>query len=248
MPKKEYPDYRSLILTDAEEAQKQLRDLARLDYATFVAYCHRMLTDEDWQVRDVAFIVFGQRGKEPDPFIEAKALQDLAIPDLHAAAAFVLEMVGSSAPTTVQTLFTCAENGSYQALAALQRRVESQQDRERLLELARRHILSPIYYLREQALFVLTRLSTASKEEEWLLQAARLYYDELVIDALGNASPRVLPALEQLLSTVPSDCVEYRDLYDAVSRIKARMATSEQEAAALDETTTGEALKATQEM
>jgi hypothetical protein len=218
--------YRSVILSDAKKGRHQLARLAKEDHPTFLELCHRLLNDPSMHVRDEILFLLGHYGTEHDPVAEAKALEAVTVPELQEGAAFALGRIAS--PGSIPLLFQYAQEGSPYALHALWRRVATEEDKQHLLQIARQHLLSPVYRLREEALSALYTYSSAAAEEDLLLRAAQLYYDELVIDTLSEATERIVPALEELLGTVPVNTAEYNDILSALERLKQRISAHDE--------------------
>lgn len=192
----EMEHYRQDLLHNETEAVKQLIQLDKRDHVHFLALCYCLLDNQSLSIQEAVLTLLGQRSERGDKEAEKKALAALATPSLQSTAAFVLEFVGSSTPSTIQPLFALAEQEVPEALSALQKLVETEEDRQKILQLARRYMIHPVYRLREEALQALLWFSHSTGEEEILLNAARMYYDELVFDATAN----VLPALEKLVA------------------------------------------------
>jgi hypothetical protein len=218
--------YRSIILADEKKGGQQLARLARKDRATFLEACHHLLDDSSVRVRDTILFLLGHNGSEHDQIAEAKALEAVTVPELQEGASFALGRIAS--PGSFPLLFQYAQEGSSYALQALWRRVATEEDKQHLLQIARQHLLSPVYRLREEALSALQKYSSVAAEEDLLLRAARLYYDELVIGTLSEATERVVPALEELLGTVPANTAEYNDISSALERLKQRISANDE--------------------
>ncbi len=212
--------YRHAILTDKRWGTKLLLDLEKEDHQRFLQVCYQLADDPSYSVRWKVLALLGQKGDRGDAQAEAKAVEALAIPELVDVALSALGWVGTS--TVLSTLFSYAQAGVPEGVRAVRRQVVKEEDTQTLVQLARQFITSPIYALREEALVVLTRLSSAEKEADYLLEAARLYYDELVLDVLGDATAKVLPALEKLQANFPVASAQYEDIQHAITRIKQR--------------------------
>jgi len=221
----EVANYRSVILSDAQKGRHQLARLAKEDHPTFLELCHRLLNDPSMHVRNQILFLLGHYGTEHDPVAEAKALEAVTVPELQEGASFALGRIAS--PGSFPLLFQYAQAGSPYALHVLWRRVTTEEDKQHLLQIARQHLLSPVYRLREEALYALHKYSSTATEEDLLLRAAQVYYDELVIDALSEATERVLPALEELLRTVPVNTTEYNEISSALERLKQRLSAQD---------------------
>ena len=227
MVQEEKDYYHRLILDDHKAARRQLAELEKQDHAHFVELCHQLLFDPSTAVQNVGFLCLGQYGDSNDQVVETRALEALGNPEIRRRALFALGRVAT--PTALPVLFTYAQAGIPEALEALRRLVTTQDEKQRLLELARQYLLSPDYPLREEALNVLLKRSSAAAEEELLIAAVRMYYDELFIQALGKATVRAMPALEELLTTVRPDTAEHHDISRALEKLKKQTATTSEE-------------------
>lgn len=217
LSQEELDQYRNNILTDDRVARQQLTDLARNDHERFIELCYQLLHDPSEVVQRIILLLLGQQGDKHDSTAEVAALTALSHPKLQRWAFFALSRVATSA--ALPTLFLYAQKGTPYALEALNKQVITQEDIQQLLQLARHFLLSQEYQLREEALNILLKHSNAAAEEGLLLQAAQLYYDELVIHALGSASIQVLLDLKALLRTVPPGTAEYHDISRALEKL-----------------------------
>jgi hypothetical protein len=219
----EIDQYRNVILTDDRVARKHLTDLARNDHERFIELCHQLLQDPSEVVQRIILLLLGQQGDKHDSVAEGSALMALSHPKLQRWAFFALSRVAT--PAALPTLFLSAQKGIPYALDALNEQVTTDEDKKRLLQLARQLLLSQHYQLREEALNTLLKHSSAAAEEDFLLKAAQIYYDELVMNALGNATLKVLPPLEEELATLPPGTAEYHDIARAIQKLKKQAPT-----------------------
>src|SRR5215469_2523560 len=180
----EIDQYRNIILTDDRVARQQLTHLARNDHERFIELCHQLLQDSSEVVQRIILLLLGQQGDKHDSVAEVSALAALSHPELQRWGFFALSRVATSA--ALPKLFFYAQKGTPHALEALNEQVTIDEDKKSLLQLARQLLLSQQYQIREEALNTLLKHSSATAEEDLLLKAAQLYYDELVINALGN--------------------------------------------------------------
>jgi hypothetical protein len=218
-PPDDHPDtWRQAILADEGAAQQRLLALDTRDHRTCMQLCRTLLSDPSPEVQRVALLVLAQRGDHDDPLAEAGALALLDQPELQDDALAALGRVAT--PAALPQLFFHAESGSAAALTALHARAQSAEDRGRLLRVARQQLFSQHSPTREAALCILRARSSLAEEEDLLLRAARRYYDEFVIQALGETSGKVLPALQELLLRFPTTSAEHRSLSLAIRRLQ----------------------------
>jgi hypothetical protein len=218
-PLDNHPDtWRQAILSDEGAAQQQLAALATRDHSTCMQLCRALLADPAPEVQRVALLVLAQHGDHNDPQAEAGALALLDQPELQDDALAALARVAT--PAALPKLFFYAEQGAAAALSALRAQVRSDEDHARLLRLARQQLFSQQSATREVALRILRALSTPAEEEDLLLRATRRYYDEFVIQALGETSGKVLPVLQELLLRFPTTSSEHRNLSLAIRRLQ----------------------------
>jgi hypothetical protein len=210
--------WRQAILEDEGAAQQQLAALDARDHRLCMQLCHTLLTDPAPEVQRAALLLLAGRGDQSDTVAEAGALALLNQPELQDDALAALARVAT--PAALPTLFSHAERGSAAALAALQAQAQRSEDRERLLRVARQQLFSQHSATREVSLRILRARSSPEEEEDLLLRAARRYYDEFVIQALGETSGKVLPALQEMLPRLPSTSAEHRNLSLAIRRLQ----------------------------
>ena len=172
-------------------------------------------------------------GDRDDALAEASARQALDIPELRSDALSALGTIGTAA--VVPLLFEYVERdeqvavgSSQRALMSLAKQVRTDEQRQQALALARKYLCSEVYYDRDAALRALSILSTAAAEEELLLTVYHRYHDELVVWALGGASRRMLPALQQLLAEVEPKYAEHQDIAHAIERMQIRLSVGEE--------------------
>lgn len=213
-------EYRQEILTNHVEAQRRLLALAKADNEQFMDVSHRLLEDTAIPVQRVVLSLLSQLGNKQDPFVEAKALLMIDIPELHEVALLALGRVATSAAHPL--LFRLTQHGDWVALRTLRRLDLSPGEQQQAVELARQFLLAPNYALREAALAVLLRYSNAVIEEHHLLEAVRLYYDEVFIGELGQASKDIIPVVRQLQAQFPNNSAEYRDFAYALKQLQER--------------------------
>lgn len=218
-PPDNHPDtWRQMILSDEGAAQQQLAALDSRDHPTCMQLCYILLADSAPEVQRVALLVLAQRGDHDDPQAETGALALLNQPELQDDALAALARVAT--PAALPRLFFYAEQGAAAALTALHAQVRSDEDRARLLRVARQQLFSQQSATRAAALRILRALSSPAEEEDLLLRATRRHYDEFVIQALGETSGKVLPVLQELLLRFPTTSAEHRNLSLAIRRLQ----------------------------
>jgi hypothetical protein len=214
---------------------RAFKQLAKDNHSQFLDMCYTLLQDPEIRVQFKVFGMLGWHGDRDDPIAEAAARKALSNPELRGRALLALGTVGTSA--TVPLLFEEAERDLKQpererrvkiALESLAKQARTEEDRRKALRLSREALLSEHYPLRDVALRALKILSTAADEEDLLLQAYRMYHDELVVWALGAASPHMLLILYELLAAVEPQYAEHKDIARAIDRIKIRMEQGEE--------------------
>ena len=113
----------------------------------------------------------------------------------------------------LESIFSFAEQGYADALYALQRLIREPDEIKRGIDLARKYITAEEYFLREAALFLLQKYASIEEEAERILEAVKLYKDELFIDALLEAPPeKVLEPLKKLRESVREKSWPWYDL------------------------------------
>jgi hypothetical protein len=213
------PDtWRQAILADETAAQQELVALESRDHRACMQVCLALLTGPALEVKRAALLLLKQRGDPSDARIEAGVLTLLDQPMLKDDALAALARVATRAALPV--LFAHAERGSAPALAALHTLAHSDDERAHLLRVARQQLFSQNSATREQSLAILRALSSLAAEEELLLRATRRYYDVFIIQAVGETSGSVLPALQQLLPRFSITSAEHHALSLAIRRLR----------------------------
>jgi hypothetical protein len=224
----EIEQWHRAILAERQAAVRALDQLAKQDHERFIAVCHELLQSASLQGQEVALSELGRQGDRDDAIAEAKILAALHTPKLRETALFALGTVGTSVSFPV--LLRYANAGKRCALEAASKQVRTPEERQLVLDLARSQLFSPDAHLREEAVGVFRALSSIAEEEETLLQAAKRYYDMFVLEALAEGTPRILPALEEMLAPFLPEYADYaqpRDLRYAIEGIRRRMNQAE---------------------
>src|SRR5262249_9533631 len=156
--------------------------LAAEDHSAFVEICYTLLQESEVLVRGEALKELYWYGDRDDPIAEAAAREALQIAELRSITLYALRKVGT--PAIVPLLLKYAEqepeNPHRPELVSLAKQVRTEEQRQAALHLARQALFSQVYYTRDAALIALRYLSNAAAEEDLLLQAYRIYADELV--------------------------------------------------------------------
>jgi hypothetical protein len=105
--------------------------------------------------------------------------------DLREEALFALWHVRTHRVLPQLLLF--AEKGYSSALYMVRPMLQTPEEIERGIVIARKYLDANDYPLRETALFLLQKYSSMETEAEWVLAAVQKYMDELFIDALKDA-------------------------------------------------------------
>lgn len=227
------------LLSDSfEEKQatrRVFRQLAAEEHSQFINIWHTLLKDPEIKIQQEVLLLLARYGDRDDPIAEAAAREARNIPELEYSALLALGRIGTA--ETVPLLFEYAkrdlehpESGEhYQiALVCLAKQARTAEQKQQALHLARESLLSRHYRSRDVALRALNILSTAAAEEDLLLKVYRMYYDELVVWALGAASPRMLPILYELLAEVEPKYAEHGEILCAIQRMETRMEQGEE--------------------
>ena len=213
------PDY---SFHDPLKIAPKMNDLAREDHEAFLALCQRFLQDEDQAVRHGLLLVlsrYTQKDRELEQLLIEEALGEEV---LQSAALLVLSSVATRA--SLPTLYRYARNGQVWALSGLDRLIRTEREVQATIRLAREYLLAPEYRLRETALRLLRRRSSIKQEEDLLLEAVRMYKDELFFEALEDAEPsRVLPKLKMLASETPRNSTAFDDLSETIATLEQKL-------------------------
>jgi hypothetical protein len=208
--------------SDPLKMENKMNDLAREDHEAFLALCKRLLRDKEQAVRHGLLLVLSRYTKidrELEQLLIEEALGEEA---LQNAALFVLARIATRA--ALPTLYYYARNGQVWALSGLDRLVRTEREVQAAIRLARRYLLASEYRLRETALDLLLRHSSVKEEEDLILEAVRLYKDELFIGALEDAEPaKMLPKLKMLARGIERHSTAFEDLSDTIRVLEDKM-------------------------
>ncbi len=213
------PDY---YFDDPLKIANKMNDLAREDHEAFLALCKRFLRDEEQGVRHGLLLVlslYTKTDRELEQLLIEEALGEEALQD---AALFVLARIATRA--ALPTLYHYAKQGQVWALSGLDRLIRTEREVQAAIRLARKYLLASEYRLRETALELLRRHSSIKQEEDLLLEAVRLYKDELFFEALEDAEPaKILPKLKMLAGEIERQSAEFDDLSKTIAILEGKM-------------------------
>jgi hypothetical protein len=210
-----YTDYFSKWLLEVPELVDRFQKLEKNDHMYFMQLCTRLLDDKKHEVRLGTIFLIGAFHRKDSNLALLLAWTARKHADLRSEAISALFSVYTRIILT--QLFVFADEGDANALYMLNRLLQTPEEVERGIGIARKHILAEEYYLREAALFLLQRHSSMDVEAESVLAAVKIYMDELFIDALKKAPLEiVLEPLKALRATIGEQYAEYKDLSSAI--------------------------------
>jgi hypothetical protein len=212
--------WQEAILHNADDARQGLRLLNERDHASYICVARQLMQDADTTVRHEALLTWAFYGDPNDAEVEVVAIDALQIPELRNAALVALKQAGT--PAAFPFLLSYASQGFEYALHAAAWQARTPQQRQQVLELARKQLFFKSARVRTMAVRVIRRLSSPEREEQLLLKAARRHLDEMVIYALRWASNDVLPALREMLAEIGPGYAESKDLAEAIATIESR--------------------------
>jgi hypothetical protein len=224
------PDY---TFHDPLNMADKMNSLATTDREAFLDLCQRLLRDQDQAVRHGLLQVLSEYTQKDRELAQILMEQALGEEVLINAALFVLSRIGTR--EALPTLGYYAKNGRAWALGGVDRLVRTEREVQVAVRLARQYLLSPEYRMREIALDLLRHHSTIEQEQDLILEAIRLYKDEVFIAELEDAEPaKVLPALKKLASEVKRNSTAFDDLSRTITILeeKARKRGNEEVSAA----------------
>lgn len=212
---------RRLRELDDVAAFQALQHLDERDHAAFVGLSHQLLQDPALPIQEAALGALGELGDADDAIGEAAALRALDEPPLHEVALIALAKIAT--PAAFPLLLARAQAGDGWALRAVAWQARTAEQRQRVMELSRLLLFADSPRLRTMAVRVLNGLSSPDQEEDLLLEAARRYHDEIVIGSLEEATPRVLPALRQMLADLRPGTAEAGDVERAIDALERKV-------------------------
>lgn len=197
--------------SEVPELSVRFNALAHHDRTYFHRLCAKLLEDSRHEVRLGAIKLIGSCRMRDNVLSVALAHIALKQKDLSEEALSALWRMGTR--RALPQLLLLADKGYSSALYMIRRMIQTPEDIERGIAIARKYIDAQNYELREAALFLLQKYSDMEKEAERVLAAVQKYKDELFIDALKEAPPgMVLEPLKELRSTIEEKYAEYGDL------------------------------------
>ena len=129
----------------------------------------------------------------------------------------IVALYGVRTRRVLPQLLLFADKGYKHALYMVRLMLQTPEEIEQGIAIARKYIAADDYELREAALFLLQKHSTMEREAERVLGAVQKYTDELFISALRKAPPEiVLEPLKTLRSRFPERSAEYGDLSSTI--------------------------------
>jgi hypothetical protein len=201
-----------------------LKHIDEHDHAAFVDLCHQLLRDPTPSIQEAVLGALGHLGDPDDGIGEAAALRALDEPTLHDVALIALARIAT--PAAFPLLLAHAQVAGAWALRAVAWQARTAEQHQLVLELARQLLFAESRHIRTMAVRILTGLSRPDQEEDILLEAARRHMDEIVIASLGQATPRMLPAMRQILAEIGPGYAESKDLQRAIDALEAKMQSS----------------------
>ena len=210
-----YADYFSKWLKEVPELVRRFQKLEKNDHMHFLQLCTRLLDDKKREVRLGTILLIGAFRRKDNYLATLLAWTARKHTDLRSEAISSLYSVYTR--IILPPLFIFAEEGDANALFMLNRLLRTPEEIERGIGIARKYIQAEEYYLREAALFLLQRYSSMDVEAKRVLEAVKIYLDELFIDALKKAPPEiVLEPLKALRGSIEEKYAEYGDLSSTI--------------------------------
>lgn len=204
---------------EVPELASRFNTLAQNDRTLFRKLCVRLLDDDQREVR-LGTIKLINSSKIKDNVL-SMLLVTLALnqEDLRQDALYALWRVRTRRVLPQILLF--ADKGYSSALYMARPMLQTPEEIERGIAIARKYIAAKDYELREAALFLLQKHSTMRGEAGRVLEAVYKYTDELFINALKEAPPEiVLEPLKVLRSRFPERSAEYGDLSSTITMLE----------------------------
>jgi hypothetical protein len=219
-------DLRFIWKNQVPELSARFEALSRDDRTHFRQLCVRLLEDDQREVRLGAMKLLGACKIKDN--ILSMLLITIAFQqkDLREEALSALWHVATRRVLPQLLLF--AEKGYSSPLHLALRMLQTPEEIERGIAIARKYLGANDYDLREGALFLLQKYSTMDQEAERVLVAVQKYKDELFIDALKKAPPEVvLEPLKALRSTIGENYAEYGDLSSTIAVLEQKSSNEE---------------------
>lgn len=190
--------------------------LIQNDLMHFRRVCVRLLEDERREVRLGTMRLLGSCSLKKDHELSV-VLAQIALKQKDVREEALVALWHVRTRRVLLQLLWFAEKGYSSALYMVRPMLQTPEEIERGIAIAREYIDANDYPLREAALFLLQKHSTMEREAEQVLTAVQKYTDELFIDALKEAPPeKVLESLKALRSTIEAKYAEYGDLSSTI--------------------------------
>src|SRR5689334_4234977 len=161
--------------------------LAQRDRTHFHRLCARLLEDDRREMQLGTIKLIGSCKIRDTVLSIVLATIALKQPGLREEALSALWRVRTR--RVLSQILWFAEKGYSSALYMVRRMLQTPEEIEQGIAIARKYITANDYEVRESALFLLQRFSTMNQEAELVLAAVQKYTDELFIDALKKAPP-----------------------------------------------------------
>jgi hypothetical protein len=201
---------------EAPEVVACFDTLIQDDLTHFRRVCARLLEDERREIRLGTLSLLGSCRLKKDHELSV-VLAQIALKQKDVREEALVALWHVRTRRVLPQLLWFAEKGYSSALYMVRPMLQTPEEIERGIALARKYIDANDYPLREAALFLLQKHSTREREAEQVLAAVQKYMDELFIDALKEAPPeKVLESLKALRSTLAENFAEYGDLSSTI--------------------------------
>ena len=210
------------------EAIARFKSLAEQDRPRFLQLCFTLLADTRREIRVGVMELISQYRKRDTTL--ALALATLALKQKSVREEALFALWSTATRRVLPQLLVLADHGYSSALYIIQRMLQTPEEIQQGIAIARQYLGANEYELREAALFLLQRYSTMEQEGGRVFAAVQQYTDELFIDALKDAPPeRVLEPLRKLRATMPVGCAEYEDLSRAIRVLEQKQAKADEQ-------------------
>ncbi len=199
----------------------RFKELAQEDRTRARKLSFRLLEDERREVRLGAIKLLGFCKIRDDAFSMLLITTAFKHKDLRKEA--ILALYGVRTRRVLPQLLLFADKGYKHALYMVRRMLQTPEEIEQGIAIARKYIDASDYELREAALFLLQKYSTMENEGERVFAVVQRYTDEVFIDALKEAPPELmLEPLKALRSRFPERSAEYGDLSSTIKVLEER--------------------------
>ena len=210
------------------EAIARFQSLAEQDRPRFLQLCFTLLADTRREIRVGVMELIRQYRKRDTTL--ALALATIALKQKSVREEALFALWSTATRRVLPQLLVLADHGYSSALYIIRRMLQTPEEIEQGIAIARRYLGADEYYLREAALFLLQRYSTMEQEGERVLAAVQKYTDELFIDALRSAPPeRVLEPLRKLRATKQVRTNQYEDLSNTIRVLEQKQVEADEQ-------------------